>query len=648
MQVEATLPKNLLRNARIWAGSDAIRQKDYGIWQTYTWGDYAGEVRRFALGLASLGFKRGDKLAVIGDNRPELYFAMLAAQCLGGISLALYQDSVAKELNYVLDHAEAKIVVAENEEQVDKLYEIRKKIPKVKHVIYRDPRGLAVKQDKWLTHCSDLQKMGDDFGASHDGYFEAEVEKGQADDVAVFGYTSGTTGAPKGVILTHGNLISGFMKFVEFEGWNERDEMIAYLPMAWIGDFAFSVVGGICSGATMNCIESAETYRRDFREIGPTLFLGPPRQWESTSTAIQVRMEEADWLKRNLYQIFIALSLRVELLRQAGQPVPFWMKALMAMGDFLVFAPLRDVMGARRVRLAYSGGAPLGPDLMNFVRSLGINVKQLYALTESSAVCSIQPDGEANADTMGKPLPGVEVNIAKNGEILIRGSNVFKGYHKNKKATRETMDKDGWLSTGDAGFIDKNGHLKVIDRARDVSKLNNGTLFAPQFLENKLKFSPYIREAVALGSKRDYTAAMINIDLEAMENWAERTDLTFSGYQDLTQKEEVYRLIHDEIVKINHNLAQDKELKEAQIHRFLILNKELDADDGEITRTGKLRRSVIGDRYDKFIKGLYNNAKLVEDQIVVTYEDGRTGDFRGMAAIWEVGGPSGAGKAGPA
>ena len=519
LQQYDTLPKLLLRNAEQLAERDAMREKQYGIWQTYTWRDYADEVRRFALGLAALGFQRGDKLAVIGDNRPQLYFSMLAAQSLGGISMALYQDSIAKELSYIIAHSETRFIVAENQEQVDKLIEIKTDIANVEQVVYDDPRGLETSDDPWLIHFPEVQRRGDEFAHQQPDYFTHEVSKGSAGDIAIFSYTSGTTGMPKGVMLSHKNLISGPGSIVRSEGWNRDDEILAYLPMAWIGDFTFSVAGPLIAGITVSCPESAESYRFDVREIGPTLFVGPPRGFENTLTFIQVRMEEADWLKRRSYNYFMDVALRVEKLQQSGQPVPFKLALLNNIGKVLVRDPLRDMVGAGRVRMAYTGGAPLGPDVMDFFRSMGANLKQIYAMTECAATCTIQPDGQANVETVGPPLPGVEIKIADNGEVLMRGDMVFQGYFKNEEATRSALDSEGWLATGDAGFIDKSGHLKVIDRAKDVSRLKDQTLFAPQFLENKLKFSPYIKEAVVLGSERDYVAAMINIDLDALESW---------------------------------------------------------------------------------------------------------------------------------
>jgi long-chain acyl-CoA synthetase len=634
-----TLPKVMLRNAAQYGGKDAIRENAYGIWQTWTWKEYTENVRRIALGLAALGFQRGDRLAVIGDNRPALYWSMLAAQSLGGISMGVYQDSIQKEIGYVISHAEVRFVVAENQEQVDKLLEVRGDIPSVQRVIFDDPKGLELMDDPWLLHLPKLQELGDEFGRAHPGYFEAEVEKGQPQDVAIFSYTSGTTGMPKGAMLTHENLVTEATWVVQTEGLRHTDEALARLPMAWIGDFTFSVSCGLVAGFCINCPESPVTANRDYREIGPTIVIAPPRNWEALVTQIQVRMEEADWFKRSLYNYFMDVALKVELAREEKRVAPLWLRFMNRLGDWLVRAPLRDLFGTTRVRLAYTGGAPLGPDVFRFVRALGINLKQLYGLTESTASCVFQPDGEASGDTVGRPLPGVEVKIADNGEILLRGKMVFRGYYKNEEATRGTIDAEGWLHSGDAGFIDRNGHLKVIDRAKDVSRLRDGTLFAPQFLENKLKFSPYIREAVTIGVDRPYVTAMINIDLDSLENWAERRGIAYTGYQDLSQKMETYALIRDEIRRINRGLAQDKELAGAQIRRFLVLNKELDADDGEITRTRKLRRTVIAQRYKSLIDALYGDQDTVDTEIQVTYEDGRTASIRGRVRIWDVDGP---------
>jgi long-chain acyl-CoA synthetase len=552
------------------------------------------------------------------------------------VSLGVYQDSIQKEIGYVLGHADARFVVAEDVEQVDKLREVRPDLPRVERVIYVQPKGLETVKDPWLLPYAEVQALGDALHQTDAGLFEREALRGEGGDIAILSYTSGTTGLPKGAMLSHDNLLLTAAHVVQAENWKPSDEMLARYPMAWIGDFTISVSGAMQAALCINCPESQESVQRDYREIGPTIVFAPPRSWEVYLTLVQVRMHEADGLKRRLYEAFMGVAQRVEALRQAGSAVPLALRLLNRLGDGLVRAPLRDLLGLTRVRYAYTGGAPLGPDVFNYFRALGVNLKQLYGLTESCAACVFQPDGEANAETVGRPLPGVELKIAHDGEILMRGGMVFRGYYKNDEATEKTIDREGWLASGDAGFIDRSGHLKVIDRAKDVSRLGNGTLFAPQYLENKLKFSPYIQEAVAVGVGREYVGAMINIDMDSLENWAERKGIAYSGYQDLSQNPEVYELIHGEIQRINESLAPDPELSGAQIRRFLILNKELDADDGEITRTRKLRRTVIAERYHRLIEALYNGAQSVDTEIRVTYEDGRTATIRGQVKAWDV------------
>ena len=637
MTDDDTLAKILRSNGRgPLADRDAIREKEYGIWQIVTWREYADHVRRFALGLAALGFGRGDKLAVVGDNRRRLYFAQLAAQSLGGISLAVYQDSIASELGYVLEHAETKVIVAENEEQVDKLFELRERLGNVERVVFDDPRGLERSDDPWLAAFPDVQAAGDAFGREHPEYFERALAAGKGADVAMLCYTSGTTGAPKGAMLTNDNLLSSVDESRVAEDWRTGDELISYLPMAWVGDAWLSVAAAVRFGLTINCPESRESMRRDFREIGVNVMVAPPAYWEGMLTRVQVLMDEADWLKRGLFRVCMNVALRVERMRQAGESAPPGLAFRNAVGEWLVRRPLRDLLGMTRVRRAYTGGAPLGPDTFDFIRAMGLNLKQLYGMTETSSACVYQPDGEASSETVGRPLASTEVRISESGEILLRGPQMFHGYYKNEQATNDTVDPDGWLATGDAGFMDDRGHLRVIDRAKDVSHLNDGTMFAPQFLENKLKFSPYVKEAVTLGKGRDYVAAIVNIDLEAMENWAERHGVAYSGYQDLSQKDEVYRLIHGEVERINRSLEADRALAGARIRRFLILNKELDADDGEITRTRKIRRGVIADRYRVLIDALYGDRGRVETDVTVTYEDGSTGTIHADLRVMDV------------
>jgi long-chain acyl-CoA synthetase len=527
-------------------------------------------------------------------------------------------------------------VVAENEEQVDKLYAIRDNLGKVTQVIYDDPWGLDGRDDAWLANFASVQVQGDEFAQSHPDHFQTEIDKGSAEDTAILCYTSGTTGNPKGVMLSYANLNTAVQEAQKYEDWRAGDNVIAYLPMAWVGDFVWSVAGGVGLRMVVNCPESRETLRRDYREIGPAIVVAPPAVWEDMVTRIQVRMDEADWLKKGLYGTFMATAVAVERAKQHGQSVSGGRAIKNWLGDLLVRRPLRDLLGVSNIRKAYTGGAPLGPDTFDFIRALGVNLKQGYGMTESSAFSVFQPDGEANSETVGKPVPSTAIKLSDTGEVLMRGPQVFQGYYKNEEATKDTVDAEGWLATGDAGITADNGHIKIIDRAKDVGKLNDGTLFAPQHLENKLKFSPYIKEAVAIGQDMDYVTTMINIEMDSMELWAERNNISYTGYQDLSQRDEVYDLIIDEVRKVNEDLARDSALAGTRIRRALILSKELDADDGEITRTRKLRRGVINDRYGALIEGLYSGADSVDIEISVTYEDGSVGKIQSNIKIVDV------------
>ncbi|MBI3629121.1 MAG: AMP-binding protein [Candidatus Rokubacteria bacterium] len=613
-----TLPGLLLRNARERGSRPAIREKDRGIWQTWTWREYHGHVRDFALGLAALGFRRGDKLSVIGDNRPRLYWGQIAAQALGGIAVPVYQDSIARELAYVLDHAEVSVIVAEDQEQVDKILSLKAALPALQHVVYDDPRGMTHYGADWLRSFADVQELGRRFGREHPDYFEAEIARGQPDDVVMISYTSGTTGNPKGAMLTHRNAIETARVFVQTEDVRPEDEWLCYLPMAWVGDSIYSTVLSLLVGFACNCPESPETVQRDLRELGPTIVLAPPRIWENMLTGVQVRAADATPLKRWVFERFRAAAERAETLRADAKPVPLGLRLARAVGEVLVYRPVRDQLGLARARWAYTGGAPLGPDTFCFFRAFGINLKQVYGSTEVSALVSIQPDHEANPVTVGRPCPGIEVKIADRGEVLIRSAGVFKGYFKAEQATREVIDPEGWFHTGDAGFLDPRGHLVIIDRAKDVGTLAGGTPFAPQFIENKLKFSRYIREAVAVGHERPFVAAMIAIDAGTVGSWAERRGLPYTSYMDLSQKAEARALIREEIARCNAALPEA-----TRIRRFLLLTKDLDPDDAEITRTRKLRRGYIAEKYAAFIEGFYAEQDEVEVATTVTYEDGR-------------------------
>jgi len=627
----STLPGRLLRNAEQYAARPAIREKDRGIWQTHTWREYRDHVRDFALGLAALGFRRGDRLSVIGDNRPRLYWAQLAAQAVGGIAVPVYQDSIARELAYVWNHAEVAVIVAEDQEQMDKVLALRDQLPTLRNVIYDDPRGLGQYRFDWLRSFGDVQELGRAFGREHPGYFEAEIAKGHPDDVAMICYTSGTTADPKGAMLTHRNAIATAHTLLQAEPIRPDDEYLAYLPMAWVGDAFYTLVLSLEVGSVVNCPESPETVQRDLRELGPTIVLAPPRIWENMLTAVQVRAADATPLKRWIFERFRAVAERVEILRGEGKPVSLGLRLAGALGEFFVYGPVRDQLGLRRARWALTGGAPLGPDTFRFFRAFGVNLKQVYGSTETMGLVSIQPDAEANPTTVGRPCPGIEVKVADKGEVLIRSAGVFKGYFKAEAATQEVLDDEGWFHTGDAGFLDPRGHLVIIDRAKDVGALGDRTPFAPQFIENKLKFSPYVREAVAFGHERLFVSAMIAIDLNTVGNWAERRGIPYTSYTDLSQKPEVRQLIREEIWKCNATLPEA-----TRVRRFLLLPKDLDADDAEMTRTRKLRRRHIVEKYAAVTEALYAGRDEVTMTTTITYEDGRQGSIQSRVRVEDV------------
>ena len=626
-----TLPRLLGKNARDLRGRPAIREKDRGIWQTWTWGQYHAEVRAFALGLAALGFARGERLSVIGDNRPRLYWAQVAAQALGGVSVPVYQDSIAKELAFVWTHAECAVIVAEDQEQVDKVLALRDELSGLRLVVSDDPRGMLHYRYDWLKSFEEVQELGRKFGAEHPGRFEAEVEQGRPDDVAFICYTSGTTGNPKGAMLTHGNAVETARIAAGAEEFRVDDDYLAYLPMAWVGDAFYTLIMSLYVGFACNCPESPETVQRDLRELGPTLVLAPPRIWENILTGVQVKAADAPWLKRRVFEAFRAAAERAEILRGDGKPVPFGLRLAVALGEVFVYGPVRDQLGLRRARWALTGGAPLGPDTFRFFRSIGVNLKQVYGSTETTGLVSLQPSTEANPTTAGRPCPGIDVRIAERGEVLVRGAGIFKGYLKNEAATREVIDGEGWFHTGDAGFVDPRGHLVIIDRAKDVGALADGTPFAPQFIENKLKFSPYVREAVAFGGERAFVAAMIAIDPNTVGNWAERRGLPYTSYTDLSQKPEVRALIREEIRKCNATLPDA-----TRVRRFLLLTKDLDADDAEVTRTRKVRRRYVAEKYAAVVDAFYSGADAVELTTMITYEDGRQAALRSRVRVEDV------------
>ncbi|MGE0426242.1 MAG: AMP-binding protein, partial [Reyranellaceae bacterium] len=580
--------------------------------------------------LAALGFERGDKLSVVCDNRPALYLAQLAAQALGGIAIPVYQDAIASELVYVLDHAEVSVIFAEDQEQVDKILSLRGELPRLKWVVYLDPRGLTSADEPMLKSLDAVLEMGRKATGGNEA-FERELAKGGADDVAMIAYTSGTTGRPKGALLTHRNLISTAESYITAERVERGDNWLAFLPMAWVGDAVYSLAVSIAAGATVNCPESPETVQRDLRELGPTIVLAPPRVWETLLTQMQVRSADASPLKRRLFDYFKDVAERRELLLQDGKAVPGGLAFAYSLGEWLVYAPVRDLLGLRLTRWAVTGGAPLGPDTFRFFRSFGVNLKQVYGQTEASALVAFQRDGKVDPNTVGEPVPGLELRIADNGELQIRGPGVFVGYYKQDEATADAKTADGWLRTGDAAQISPQGQLAIIDRAKDVGRLADGTAFAPQYIENKLKFSPFIREAVAFGNDRELVSAMIAIDMETVGNWAERRNVAYTSFMDLARKPEVAGLIVEEVRKINATLPEA-----TRVRRILLLNKELDADDNEITRTRKVRRTYVAEKYKAVIDAFYGGKDSADVTMEVTYEDGRKTTLAATIAIHDV------------
>ena len=632
-----TLPRLLQRNARERGDRPALREKDRGIWQTWNWREYHDHVRDFALGLASLGFTRGERLSVIGDNRPRLYAAQVAAQCLGGVPVPVYQDSIARELVYVWNHADVSVIVAEDQEQVDKVLGLKAELPAVRLVIYDDPRGMLHYRHDWLLSFGDVEERGRRFAQEHPELFDTEIAKGSADDVAMICYTSGTTGNPKGAMLTHANAIEIAKTFASTEDVRPNDDCLAYLPMAWAGDAVYTLFASLWVGFCANCPESPETVQRDLREVGPTTVLAPPRIWENMLTSVQVRAADAPAVKRKTFEYFRGVAERAEALRSDGKPVPLGLRLACALGEFFVYGPVRDQLGLRRARWALTGGAPLGPDTFRFFRSIGVNLKQVYGSTETTGLVSLQPNHEANPTTAGRPCAGIDVKIGERGEVLVKGPCVFKGYLKNDEATREVIDPEGWFHTGDAGFIDPRGHLVIIDRAKDVGARQDGTPFAPQFIENKLKFSPFIREAMALGHDRPFVAAMIAIDPTTVGTWAERRGLPYTSYMDLSGKAEVREVIREEVAKCNATLPES-----TKIRRFLLLTKDFEADDAEMTRTRKLRRRHVVEKYAALIDALYGSQRDVEVTTAITYEDGRQAQIRSRVVIEDIDVPAGA------
>src|SRR5471030_2532388 len=620
-----TFPRRLLQHGSLRADKPAFREKYLGIWQTWSWADVNDEVRSLACGLAALGFQRGMNLAIIGDNRPRLYWAMLAAQSLGGVPVPLYQDAPASDMAYVLQDAEIRYAIVEDQEQVDKLLELKTLYPHVSHIAYDDERGMRHYHQPELISFAALQELGRVYDREHPVFFEASVDAGRGSDTAVILYTSGTTGKPKGVCQSHSALLAAGEGCVAFDQLTDGEDILSYLPMAWVGDCLFSLAQSMVAGFTVNCPESGDTVMIDMREIGPTCYFAPPRVFENMLTSVMIRMEDASSIKRRMFSYFLSVAQRCGAQILDAKSVPLLDSLQYKLGEMLVYGPLKNVLGLSRVRVAYTAGAAIGPDLFRFYRSICVNLKQFYGSTETCAYICLQPDGQIKFDSVGLPAPGVEVKLADNGEVLVRSPTLMDCYYKRPDATSEAIDAEGYFHTGDAGLFDHEGHLKIIDRAADVGKMNGGAIFAPNYVENKLKFFPFIKEAVVFGDRRDEVCAFINIDMEAVGNWAERRSIAYSGYTDLAAHPQVYGLVRDCIEQVNADLAAEPMMSDTQIHRYLVLHKELDPDDDELTRTRKVRRKFIAEKYAVLIEALYNGKQSQYIETQVKFEDGRSG-----------------------
>ena len=629
---ELTIPKLFCQQAKRYDKDRvAMREKEFGIWRPITWHDYLENVKYIALGLISLGLEEGDKVSMIGDNRPEGLWAEMATLCARGIGVWLFQDCLIDEVRYIIDHSDTKFLFGEGQEEVDKAISIIDECPKLEKIIWDDPKGMRNYDEDYLISLKEVQQLGRELEKEKPDLFEELINKGHGEEVALLFYTSGTTALPKGALLSHNNMLTMGQHLMAVDPCQSADDYVSYLPFAWIGEQMMSISCGLQIGYTINFPEEPETAQDNIREIGPHVMFAPPRMYEQMTRTVQVKYLDATWIKRKFYEFSTYIGYKVANLKFDKKPVPLYWRFLEWLASITVQKKLKDHLGLSRVRNAYTGGAAMGPDHFRFFHALGVNLKQIYGQTEVAGISVVHRSGDIKFDTVGHPIPGTEVKIAEDGEILTRSPSVFLGYYKNPEATESTL-QDGWLYSGDKGFLDDDGHLVVFDRTKDVFTLKDGKPFAPQYLETRLKFSPYIKDSWVIGDEKDYISAVLCIDYSVVGKWADEKKLNYTSYQELSQMSEVYDLVEKQIREANKDLPEA-----AKVFKFTNLYKELDADDDELTRTRKLRRAFVEKRYDDIVNGLYSENDTVHIDTTIKYEDGREAHIKTDMQIRTVG-----------
>ncbi|MFH1241047.1 MAG: AMP-binding protein [Pseudomonadota bacterium] len=628
---DLTIPKLFLRQCKNYGRKKvAMREKEFGIWIPFTWQDYYENVKYLCLGMVSLGLKRGDKVAMIGDNRPEGLWAEMAALCAGGIGVWLFQDCMMEEVKYIIDHSDSKIFVGESQQEADKALSIKGDCPKLEWIVWDDPKGMRNYQQEYLISLKKVQERGKELDQKEPDHFENLVNEGNGDDICLLFYTSGTTALPKGALLSHWNMLTMGRNLMATDPCYDTDDFVSYLPYAWIGEQMMSISCGLQVGYTLNFPEEPETAQENIREIGPHVMFAPPRLYEGMTRSVQVKYIDSTWIKRKAYEFSTKVGYKVANLNFEKKAVPLYLRLLKWLGYAIVQKKLKDHLGMSRLRHCYTGGAAMGPDHFRFFHALGVNLKQIYGQTEIAGISIVHRDGDVKFDTVGTPIPETEVKITEEGEIISRSPSVFHGYYKNEEATEKTL-VDGWLHSGDKGFIDEDGHLVVFDRSKDVMTLSDGRPFSPQYLETRLKFSPFIHEAWVVGDKREYVVSVMCIDYSVVGKWADEKKLNYTSYPELSQKKEVYDLVQKQIEEANKDLPGP-----AKIRKFVNLYKVFDADDEELTRTSKLRRAFVENRYKDIVDALYSDVDMVHMDTTITYEDGREQRIKTDLRIQEI------------